>query len=102
VKKPFKFFRSRFCASRLLFLLSAEPDIHLLLERHYQPPQKIELVISCQSRNNPKGASGTCAPSPNPLIARPGRPQAAARNSHTGLRSPLLPLVNTDCGYAFA
>ena len=30
MKKFFKFFRLRFCASRQWFLLSAEPDIHLL------------------------------------------------------------------------
>lgn len=30
MKKFFKVVRSRFCAPRQLFLLSAEPDIHLL------------------------------------------------------------------------
>ena len=37
-------------ASRRLFLLGAEPDIHLLSQPR-RPPQKIKLVISCQSRN---------------------------------------------------
>ena len=34
-------------ASRRLFLLGAEPDIHLLSQPR-RPPQKIKLVISCQ------------------------------------------------------
>jgi len=37
-------------ASRRLFLLDAEPDIHLLSQPR-RPPQTIELVTSCQSRN---------------------------------------------------
>src|SRR6266704_2033581 len=37
------------------------------------PAQKIEFVISCQSRNNPRGASGAYAPSLSRLLTRPGR-----------------------------
>ncbi len=62
-------------ASRRLFLLDAEPDIHLLSQTR-RPPQKIELVISYQSRNIWREASGACAPSPSPVPARPGRPHA--------------------------
>src|SRR6267378_8206889 len=40
------------------------------------PAQKIEFVISCQSRNNSMGASGACAPSPSRLLTRPGRLRA--------------------------
>ncbi len=40
------------------------------------PSQKIEFVISCQSRNISKWASGACAPSPSRLTARPGRLRA--------------------------
>src|SRR6266436_4803765 len=40
------------------------------------PAQKIEFVISCQSRNNPMGASGAYAPSPSRLLTRPGRLRA--------------------------
>src|SRR6266481_8040183 len=40
------------------------------------PAQKIEFVISCQSRNNPMGASGAYAPSPSRLQTRPGRLRA--------------------------
>src|SRR5712692_5689090 len=38
--------------------------------------QKIEFVISCQSRNNPMGASGAYALSPSRLQTRPGRLRA--------------------------
>src|SRR5260221_8105569 len=37
---------------------------------------KIALVISCQSRNNPMGASRAYAPSPSRLLTRPGRLRA--------------------------
>src|SRR5438445_6233596 len=40
------------------------------------PTQKIEFVISCQSRNNPMGASGAYAPSPSRQLTRPGRLRA--------------------------
>ena len=40
------------------------------------PPQKIELVLSCQSRNNSMGASGAYAPSLSRLLTRPGRLRA--------------------------
>src|SRR5882724_6936482 len=40
------------------------------------PAQKIELVISCQSRNNSMEASGAYAPSPSRLKTRPGRLRA--------------------------
>src|SRR5712692_5748439 len=40
------------------------------------PPQKIEFVISCQSRNNSMGASGAYAPSLSRLLTRPGRLRA--------------------------
>jgi len=40
------------------------------------PAQKIEFVISCQSRNNSMGASGAYAPSPSRLKTRPGRLRA--------------------------
>src|SRR5713226_10141896 len=40
------------------------------------PPQKIEFVISCQSRNNSMGASGAYAPSLSRLPTRPGRLRA--------------------------
>jgi len=40
------------------------------------PAQKIELVISCQSRNNSMGASGAYAPSPSRQLTRPGRLRA--------------------------
>src|SRR5882724_3478174 len=48
---------ARLRASRRWFLLDREPDIHLL-SRPRRASQKIELVISCQSRNNSMGASG--------------------------------------------
>ncbi len=38
--------------------------------------QKIELVISCQSRNNSMGVSGAHAPSPSRQLTRPGRLRA--------------------------
>ena len=38
--------------------------------------QKIEFVISCQSRNNSMGASGAYAPSPSRQLTRPGRLRA--------------------------
>src|SRR3989454_399028 len=47
---------ARLRASRRWFLLDREPDIHLL-SRPRRASQKIELVISCQSRNNSMGAS---------------------------------------------
>jgi hypothetical protein len=37
-------------ASQPWFLLSEEPDFHLLAQP-FRAAQKIELVISCQSRN---------------------------------------------------
>ncbi len=40
------------------------------------PAQKIELVLSCQPRNNSMGASGAYAPSPSRLLTRPGRLRA--------------------------
>src|SRR6266853_3039973 len=40
------------------------------------PAQKIEFVISCQSRNNSMGASGAYAPSPSRQLTRPGRLRA--------------------------
>ena len=40
------------------------------------PAQKIELVISCQSRNNSMGASRAYAPSPSRQLTRPGRLRA--------------------------
>src|SRR5882724_3889811 len=40
------------------------------------PTQKIEFVISCQSRNNPMGASRAYAPSPSRQLTRPGRLRA--------------------------
>jgi hypothetical protein len=43
-----------------------EPDIHLL-SRLRRASQKIEFVISCQSRNNSMGESGAYAPSPSRL-----------------------------------
>src|SRR5260370_2984083 len=43
---------------------------------HERPSQKIELVISCQSSNNSKGAWGAFTPWPSRLLARPGRPRA--------------------------
>src|ERR1700687_4869497 len=54
---------------------------------HEWPPQKIELVISCQSRNNTTGASGACTPSLSRIRARPGRPQA--EESRLFSRQPL-------------
>jgi hypothetical protein len=44
-------------ASRRWFLGILEPDIHLLSQPNV-PPQEIELVISCQSRNISEWASG--------------------------------------------
>ena len=41
------------------FLLSAEPDIHLLSETPKSPHRRLSLC-SRQSRNKPKGASGVC------------------------------------------
>ena len=41
-----------------------------------RPAQKIEFVISCQSRNNSMGASGAYAPSLSRLLTRPGRLRA--------------------------
>ena len=40
------------------------------------PAQKIEFVISCQSRNNSMGASGAYVPSPSRQLTRPGRLRA--------------------------
>src|SRR6266446_2274362 len=67
---------ARFRASRRWFLLDPEPDIHLLSQANEWSSQKIELVISCQSRNNPMGASGAYAPSLSRLLTRPGRLRA--------------------------
>ncbi len=65
----------RLCASRRWFLFDREPDIHLL-SRPRRASQKIEFVISCQSRNNSMGASGAYAPSLSRLLTRPGRLRA--------------------------
>src|SRR2546426_3502872 len=66
---------ARLRASRRWFLFDREPDIHLLsLPR--RASQKIELVISCQSRNNSMGASGAYAPSLSRLLTRPDRLRA--------------------------
>jgi hypothetical protein len=71
---------SRSFSSRLLPLgggsCNMQNQTSICCWSHDLSPQKIELVISCQSRNNPKGASGACAPSPSRLLARPGRPHA--------------------------
>ena len=56
MKSFFKFFPLAVFASRRLFLLGAEPDIHLLSQPP-RPTQKIELVISCQSRRTSCEAS---------------------------------------------
>ena len=66
---------ARVRASRRWFLLDREPDIHLLSWPR-RASQKIELVISCQSRNNSMGASGAYAPSFSRLLTRPGRLRA--------------------------
>src|SRR6266404_6770270 len=66
---------ARLRASRRWFLLDRKPDIHLL-SRPRRASQKIELVISCQSRNNSMGASGAYAPSLSRLLTRPGRLRA--------------------------
>ncbi len=46
------------------------------LSRPRRASQKIEFVISCQSRNNSMGASGAYAPSLSRLLTRPGRLRA--------------------------
>src|SRR5882724_1366399 len=66
---------ARLRASRRWFLLDREPDIHLL-SRPRRALQKIELVISCQSRNNSMEASGAYAPLLSRLLTRPGRLRA--------------------------
>src|SRR5712692_6507648 len=66
---------ARLRASRRWFLFDREPDIHLL-SRPPRAAQKIEFVISCQSRNNSMGASGAYAPSLSRLLTRPGRLRA--------------------------
>src|SRR6266852_61368 len=66
---------ARLRASRRWFLFDREPDIHLL-SRPRRASQKIEFVISCQSRNNSMGASGAYAPSLSRLLTRPGRLRA--------------------------
>src|SRR5260221_7162850 len=67
---------ARLRASRRWFLFDPEPDIHLLSQANEWSSQKIEFVISCQSRNNPMGASGAYAPSLSRLLTRPGRLRA--------------------------
>src|SRR6266436_904826 len=66
---------ARLRASRRWFLFDREPDLHLL-SRPRRASQKIEFVISCQSRNNSMGASGAYAPSLSRLLTRPGRLRA--------------------------
>src|SRR2546426_12613104 len=79
---------ARVRASRRWVLLDREPDIHLL-SRPRRGSQKIELGISCQSRNNSMGASGAYAPSLSRLLTRPGR-----------LRAEEIPLLVLPPGYA--
>ena len=66
---------ARVRASRRWFLLIQNQTSICCLSPE-GPAQKIEFVISCQSRNNPMGASGAYAPSPSRQLTRPGRLRA--------------------------
>ena len=60
----FGFFAAHLGLSPCGSFVEEEPDFHLLAQP-LRAAQKIELVISCQSRNLSTGASGACAPSPS-------------------------------------
>ena len=63
---------TRVLASRPRVPIFREPDFHLLSQPR-RAAQKIELVISCQSRNFSTEASGASTPSLSRFSARPGR-----------------------------
>ena len=75
MKSFFKFFRSRFLPLGDCSCFQ-QNQASICCLSHEGPPQKIELVISSQSRNKSTGASGACTPSPSRVMARPGRPLA--------------------------
>ena len=75
VHKILRCFSSRSCLSAVV-PLRFENQTSICCLSPEGPAQKIEFVISCQSRNNSMGASGAYAPSPSRLKTRPGRLRA--------------------------